>query len=238
MMKKIIFFVFLVLIVTGVNAQKKKAWNKPFYDSYPYHFGFAFTMGELDFSVKHADNFNTLDSVFSIEGRPGAMFGASMVLNLKLADNWDLRFLPGLLFGQRKLNYIMKKPGNADTNRVSHTMKIETTLLEFPLLVKYRSTRESNYRPYVIMGITPAIDLAARKKIKDDERPKIRLNRPDVYFDIGAGLDNYLMFFKFSTELRFSFGLMDIVSHEQNTDYTEAFKRLGSKKVSLIIYFE
>lgn len=232
-MRKISLYILSFLLITAASAQDKKAWNKPFYDSYPYHFGFAFTLGELDFSVKHANDFNTNESVFSIEGKPGPLFGASMVLNLKLAENWDLRFLPGLLFGQRSLNYLMIK----DDDTVNHPMKIETTLLEFPLLVKYRAIRESNYRPYIVMGVTPAIDLAARKKIKEEDKPKIRLNKSDVYFEIGAGLDNYLKYFKFSTELRFSYGLLNIVKKD-GTPITEAYDRLGSKKVSLIIYFE
>jgi hypothetical protein len=232
-MRKISLYILLFLLITAASAQDKKAWNKPFYDSYPYHFGFAFTLGELDFSVKYANDFNTNDSVFSIEGKPGPLFGASMVLNLKLAENWDLRFLPGLLFGQRSLNYLMIK----DDDTVNHQMKIETTLLEFPLLLKYRAIRESNYRPYIVMGVTPAIDLAASKKIKEEDKPKIRLNKPDVYFEIGAGLDNYLKYFKFSTELRFSYGLLNIVKKD-GTPITEAYDRLGSKKVSLIIYFE
>ncbi len=251
MMRKFLVIIVAVLAITPVFSQKKQAWNKPFYDSYPYHFGFAFTFGMLDYSVSHVSDFNQYKYVFSIEGKPGALFGASMVVNLKISDNWDFRFIPGLHFGQRKLNYILidstRIPNQnnvlVDTAiRKSHTMKIESTLLQFPLLFKYRAQRESNYRPYVVFGFTPAIDLATKKKVKEEEKPKISLNKTDVYFDIGAGLDNYLKYFKFTTELRFSYGLMNIakplIENGIETEYTSAFKRLGSKQVSLIIYFE
>lgn len=235
-LKKLIFILFIIPI--GLYAQKPKAWNKPLYDAYPYHFGFAFSFGVLDFSVKHSDYFlnQNPDSIFSVEGIAKPLFGASMVTNLRLTENLDLRFIPGLYFGQRDLNYLhIPESGATDTSM--HTMKIESTFLQFPLLFKYRSTRENNYRPYLIFGASYGIDLAARKKIKMEEMPKIRLQRHDIFLELGAGIDYYLPFFKFSTELRFSYGLMNVVSYD-NTKYTKVYDKLGSKMVTLVIYFE
>jgi hypothetical protein len=56
-------------------------------------------------------------------------------------------------------------------------MKIESTLLQFPLLFKYRAQRESNYR-HMCFWFYPAIDLATKKKVKEEEKPKISLNKP------------------------------------------------------------
>ncbi|PKP08722.1 MAG: hypothetical protein CVU09_14280 [Bacteroidetes bacterium HGW-Bacteroidetes-4] len=235
-LKKLIFILFIIPI--GLYAQKPKAWNKPLYDVYPYHFGFAFSFGVLDFSVKHSDYFlnQNPDSIFSVEGIAKPLFGASMVTNLRLTENLDLRFIPGLYFGQRDLNYLhIPETGTTDTSM--HTMKIESTFLQFPLLFKYRSTRENNYRPYLVFGASYGIDLAARKKIKQEEMPKIRLQRHDIFLEMGAGIDYYLPFFKFSTELRFSYGLMNVVSYD-NTKYTRVYDKLGSKMVTLVIYFE
>jgi len=231
-------FILLLVLPLGVFAQKSKPWNKPLYDAYKWHYGFAFSAGVLDFSVKHADYINESDSVFSVEGLPKAVFGASMVGNLKLSPSLDLRFLPGLFFGQRNLDYfIIDNISGMDTTFRNHQMKIESTLLQFPFLVKYRSTRENNYRPYIVFGSSYSLDLASRKKIREEEQPKIRLNRQDVYLEIGAGLDYYLPFFKFSTELRFSYGLLNVVNYD-GKEYTKIFDRLGSKMLTLSIYFE
>lgn len=239
MVKRLSLIFLLILVVAGgVSAQKKKPWCKPFYDAEPYHFGFAFSLGKTSFCVSHSDEFNTLDTVYSVEYSRGALFGASMVFNLKISDNWDLRTLPGLAFTQRTLTYLLNDDlVPSDGALRSHDMKIESTFLQFPTLMKYRSTRESNYRPYIYMGINPAFDLAARKKVKADELPKIRLNKFDVYAEIGIGLDNYLKYFKYSTEIKFSFGLMDMVKQD-GTEYTRAFSRLGSKMVTLVLCFE
>lgn len=229
----------ILLFPLLLSAQKSKVWNKPLYDAYPYHFGFAFYLGTLDFSVDHSALFDDPDNtVYSVEGRPGATGGVSMVGNLRLNQNFDLRFTPGMIFGQRNLDYRYLKITSFDTAIVDHTMKLETTLLQFPLSIKYRAIRENNYRPYFVFGVNYVIDLASRKKIKEEEKPKIRLHQHDVMLEAGFGVDNYLPFFKFSAELRFSYGLMNLVKYD-NTDFTsKTFDRLGSKMVSLIIFFE
>ena len=51
------------------------------------------------------------------------------------------------------------------------------------------------------------------------------------------GLDNYLKYFKYSTELKFSYGLLDMVKQD-GTEYTRAYRRLGSKMVTLVLCFE
>ncbi len=234
-MKKLLFILLLIPVV--LSAQKSKPWHKALYDAYPYHFGFSFSAGILDFSVSHSDYFLNQDTIYSVEGHAKPLFGASMVGNMRLTDNWDLRFTPGLHFGQRNLDYLIREIKNTDTSFYSHTMKIASTLLQFPILLKYRSTRQNNYRPYVIFGVNYAIDLAARKKIKEEEQPKIRLNRNDIYLEMGFGVDYYMPYFKFSTEIRFSYGLLNVVNYD-NTQYTNVFDRLGSKKLTFIIYFE
>jgi hypothetical protein len=235
-LKKLIFI--MLMLPLALFAQKSKVWNKPLYDAYPYHFGFAFNLGVLDFSVKHSDYFASAanDSIFSVEGQARPLFGASMVANYRLSNSFDLKFVPGLYFGQRDLNYLYI-PEQGLTDTVLHTMKIESTFLQFPLLIKYRAVRQNNYRPYFVFGASYGIDLAARKKIKEEEKPKIRLERHDIFLEMGFGIDYYLPYFKLSTELRFSYGLMNVVSYD-DTQYTQVYDKLGSKMVSLIVYFE
>lgn len=229
-------------------AQKKVLLNKPKYDNYRYHFGFALGLNTMDFTIHNAGNFlnpntvyidttnNQQYSINSIENirRPG--FNINIVTNLKINENWDLRFTPGLCFGQRDLDYSVKFDVK-DTTLSHHVMRIESTFLQFPIYLKYRAKRLNNYRPYIIGGISYNYDLASQKKIKEAEKPKIRLIRSDIYLEMGFGIDYYLTYFKFSTELRFSLGMNDVVKHDE-TGYTHAIERMNSKIVSLIFYFE
>lgn len=234
----IILVLLLPLLVFG---QKQKVWNKPLYDSHLYHFGFSFSAGTLDFSVDHHKDFlkeSVFDTIYSVEGLRKPIFGASIVTNLKLNDNFDLRFIPGLAFGQRDLEYLNNVPDEqGNENYYIHAMKIESTFLQFPLLIKYRAVRQNNYRPYIIAGVNYTLDLATRKKVKEEEKPKIRLNKHDVLLEAGFGVDSYLPYFKFSTEIKFSYGLMNMINYD-DTQYSTVFNRLGTKMVTVAIYFE
>lgn len=239
--RKNIILLLILLLPISLFAQKKKLWNKPLYDSYRYHFGFSFSLGILDFSVDHSLNFAHSDTMYSVLGKPKASFGAYIVGNLKLSDHFDLRFIPGISFGQRDLVYLIKKKENIFDY---HNMRIESTFLHFPLYIKYRAIRESNYRPYIIFGANYLVDLATRKKVKEQEKPKIRLNRHDIILEAGFGVDFYLPYFKFSSQLTFGYGLLNMVNYsypvedKENEPYANVFKRLGTKMVTLSIYFE
>ena len=92
--------------------------------------------------------------------------------------------------------------------------KLESSFLEFPLLLKYKGDRLNNVRPYLIGGLNFRYDLAAKKEYDADKPVYMRLKRPDLYYEAGGGLDFYLKFFKFSVELKMSNGIRDILINE------------------------
>jgi hypothetical protein len=159
-MNRIHIFIFLLISTLYVNAQEGRfAWNKPNYDKYPFHFGFAVGYNQMQFKIiPDAKLLTSFDSVYSVESydRPG--FNIHIVGNLRLGENFDLRFIPGLAFGQRDLHYRHRIIEGNDTSITNHVMKVESTHLVFPLYVKYRSKRLNNWRPYLLFGeTTPGI---------------------------------------------------------------------------------
>ena len=120
----------------------------------------------------------------------------------------DIRFLPGVSFGQRVIRYY--KNGVIYNDQ----QKLESSFLEFPLLLKFKGDRLNNVRPYVIRGLNFRYDLAAKKEFDDDKPVYIRLKRPDLYYEVGAGLDFYLTYFKLSIELKMSNGIGDVLVKE------------------------
>lgn len=231
-----ILFILLTALNTTTNGQKKQVWNKPLYDEYPYHYGFALGLNSFTMRSVNSPTFFTLDTVYSIETAKQPGFSILMVGNLRLSKDFDLRFTPGLVFGQRNLHYLLKENQTTDNLR-EHIMRIESTYATFPLLLKYRSIRLNNYRPYILAGINYAFDLESEKKIRDEEHPKIRLLRHDVYLEAGLGVDYYFPFFKFATELKISIGMLNMVRYD-HTEYTRALEKLNSRIVSLLFYFE
>lgn len=231
------FFIAILFLVSSAIcfAQIERPKNLPKYDAKLLHFGFTLGINTMDFTIKHSDMFNSLDSLDLIECRRQPGFNISVVTSLRLGEYWDLRFLPGLSFGQRNMEYSYWD-ARARIYQ-THVMKIESTFLDFPLILKYKSKRINNFRPYVIFGNNFVYDLASQKEVKEEEKPKIRLRPFDVYAQVGMGCDFYLQFFKFSTEIKYGVGLLDIIKPD-GTRYTTSIDRMNSKMVMLLFHFE
>ena len=119
--------------------------------------------------------------------------------------------------------------------------RLESSFLEFPLLLKLKGDRLNNVRPYVIGGFNYRYDLAAKKDFDDEKPVYIRIKKPDLYYELGAGLDFYLPYFKLSVELKMSNGLSDILVKEVSPKYPEyvnAIEKMKSQIWVLSFHFE
>lgn len=226
--------IFFLLITSVGFAQKPRIQNLPKYDIKPYHFGFALCANKMDFSFKPVENFKELDSIFVIDPQPQWGFNIGIVSNLRLGQSFDLRFLPTLSFGDRILNYTVVEN---DTFRITRAKKIESTFVDFPFMLKYKSERINNVRAYVTTGICYSLDLASQAKKKDRKKDLIKLKQNDLLYQFGVGFDFYLTYFKFATELKMSYGVRDLLERD-NTVYTNSIKRLNSKIFQISFLFE
>jgi hypothetical protein len=231
--KSILTLIFSGILVTGL-AQVKKPQNDPTYDFKWLHFGFTVGLNTMDFSFHRP----ATPPLFADVSRISPGFQVSIVSELRLADYWSLRFLPGITFGQRTISFYEI----TDTiNVLDRKMEVESNYIDFPLLIKYKSKRVNNYRPYLIGGLTARYDMAARKDYEEGSNVFVRLKKFDLCYEFGFGLDNYLQYFKFSTELKVSVGLRDMLVHEPAIDapqYAGSIERLGSYVVMLCFHFE
>jgi hypothetical protein len=239
-MKKIILYLFIFSSIIS-HAQQKHIQNLPDFEYRWLHFGFTIGTNVMDFGITKADDFfneNTFNQIYSIECQSNTGFHLGPVSNLHLGEYFDLRLLINLSFGQRNLTYLtVDDTASQNPSLTSHTMKLASTYLEFPLLLKYKAMRLNNYKPYLIAGINPKIDLAAQKKIKEEEMPKIRLKNVDLAWEIGFGIDFYLPYFKFSPEIKYSRGINDMIVRDK-TQYTSSIKKMNSNIWMLSFHFE
>lgn len=239
-MKKLLS-ILLIFCSFSILAQKKQPQNLPLLDKKPMHFGFTVGTNMMNFTIDKADNFFSLtefNQIYAIECKSNVGFHLGPISNLRINDYFHLRLLVDLSFGQRDLKYWMVKDTTAANPVITtHVMKLSSAYIEFPLLLKYKSMRLNNFSPYLIGGIDPKIDLAAQKKIKDEELPKIKLNKFDVDYELGCGVDFYLPYFRFSAELKYSVGLLN-TSVSDGTQYTDAIKRMNSRIWMISFHFE
>ena len=204
-----------------------------------YHFGFSLGFNRMDFTLRTIEDFDDLglggfteptpefDTLFSVLTRPQDGFNIGIVSNLKLTPHLDLRFVPTLAFGDRSIVY----SGYKNSVPITRTQHLESTFLDFPLHLKFKSSRMTNTRVYVTGGLKYSYDLASAQDKEDfEEEVLARLRKNDLYLELGAGFDYYFFFFKFSTEIKASFGMRDMLVRD-NTMFSNSIDRLNSKIV-------
>lgn len=232
---QIIILILVVLMGSVASAQKKKPLNRSWYDEKPLHFGFSIGFNTMDFRVVPDQDYYSADSLFPEVALLSPGINIQIVMDYHPAEYWDIRFLPGVSFGQRRLNYYFS------TEVYDDQQVVESSFLEFPFLLKYKGSRLNNIRPYLIGGLNFRYDLAGRKGFDDDKDVFIRLHRSDLYYELGAGLDFYLPYFKLAIELKMSNGLRDVLVRENAPGYPEyvnAIDKLRSQMWVLAFHFE
>jgi len=237
MQKQIKYFIILILFIGASNSygqMRKKPQNLINYDFKKLHFGFTLGINELNFNIKKNSNTLTNDTLLTLLSNSQKGFNLGIVSNLRVGKFTDLRFIPTLVFGERNLNY-----GFIDSNGVSdeRVKKIESTLIDFPIYIKYKSARYNNFRAYVIGGVKYSIDLASQNKINDEGQEIVKLKKNDLMGEIGFGLDFYLEYFKFSPQIKLSHGFLNLIS-EDETVYTQSINYLSTKGWMISFTFE
>ncbi len=217
-------------------SQVKKPWNIPGLDGKTIHFGFSIGINSMDYRIKRTLNTYTtptdtgifIPDVSSIMP-PG--FQVQVVSDLRLGDNLNLRFLPGITFGQRSLSFYRLADHSKDIS-----IDMSSAFLDFPLSLKYRAKRLNNYRPYILGGLNYRYNMSSRNV----EEIIIQTKPGDLYAEAGIGIDWYLPFFKLSTEIKVGVGLRDILIYKTNDKprYLNSLDGLRSYIVSFSFHFE
>tara|TARA_B000000437_G_scaffold169010_1_gene125212 strand:+ start:523 stop:1239 length:717 start_codon:yes stop_codon:yes gene_type:complete len=238
MQKKTKYFIVVILIILSANnafSQKyKKPQNLVRYDFQKIHFGFTLGINELNFNLLKNTNTITNDTLKTIYTKSLKGFNLGIVSNLRLGKYLDLRFVPALIFGERHLSYGFNDSLNISNDEIK---KIESTLLDFPVYLKYKSERYNNFRAYVLTGIKYSLDLASKDEIDDEGQEIVKLKKNDLMGEIGFGLDFYLEYFKFSPQIKISYGLLNLLTND-STIYTESINKLTTNGWMLSFTFE
>jgi hypothetical protein len=254
--KRIILIVALSFFGRVLFAQWFAIPNMTTFDDRRLHFGFTLGINTMDFGFSHYNTLNdnpsfNIDSVKMYQDEINAVnhavradiaslvpgFTVGIVSNLRLTKNLDLRFIPGLSFGNRKIIY------NVPIHDFYEPIKIKefqarATFLDFPLLLKYKSNRIVNHRPYMLGGVALRYDISKTPNVEI-----LQLKKTQFSIEAGMGWDLYLQFFRLSTELKYSFGLgnnlsSDLPKYPQYKYYQMAIKRLSSNIFTLSFHFE
>jgi len=226
-----VLLMLFVLCVQSVEAQNSKTINLTSYDESKIHYGFLLGGHSSKYRIDYADDFVTpqFDSLHSIVPNNLGGFKVGFVVNFHLLQYLDFRILPAAGFYQNSLTYRF-------TNGTLIEELRDPTYVELPLLFKYKSVRRGNTRMYLIGGINPSMQAVSTKE-KEDNREKLKIKKYNVAFEFGVGLDLYQAYFKFSPEIRYSYGLMNVLDSEENS-FSAGLKRITLHNITFYITFE
>jgi Outer membrane protein beta-barrel domain len=213
--------------------------NLPNYDSRKFHFGFFLALNYGGFRARHSDFFKQqlLDTVpnpdkfVSVNPVPSTGFTTGFIVSMRLNEVTELRMHPAVSFYQRAVEYRY-----ADTAKKPSLELSQSTFsfVEIPILVKYKSTRRKNTRMFIVGGLKPGFEVGSkRKEISPDN---LRTTSVDVQVDYGFGVDMYYPLFKFSPEIRFSHGLLNMAYDDDNI-FRRSLGRLYTHTVTLYLNF-
>lgn len=219
-------------------AQERKIQNRPFLDDRVWHYGFLVGLHVQDLALAN----NGLPYI-NQEGRaeywyadvpeytPG--FSVGVLGEIKANDWLSVRMIPTMHFGDKRVVFKEQRSGK------EVDQYIKSTYLSVPVDLKISAMRFNNYRPYFVVGMAPVVDLTVKKG------KELLMKRTDLMFEIGMGLDLYYPFFKMIPELKFCFGLDNVLDRNRSdlTDasllkYSQAVDKARSSMIVLTLYFE
>ena len=210
----------------GLAQQKKytRVFHE-FYDEKPLHFGFLFGFASSNFNLSTRAELPTGTYLYSPRNF-GFQIGG--LANYALSPHWEVKSGVNIALYDRQLS--LDAGGG-----VPEVLTRESTWLEIPALIKYRSIRRKNHRVYMTGGLKFGIEANVKKKSS-----ALTTNIADLSLEYGFGLEQFFQFFKFTPEIRFSHGLVNMYSApgRAGTPWYMNVNNLKTHTVGLIINFE
>lgn len=229
----------VIMVFVGVGMASAK-WgepvlNRPYADLKRVHLGFSVGMHIQDLSFTHSGFHSETGSEWQVEVpnfSPG--FCVNVLGDLRLNHFFNLRLTPGMYFGSKTVMMMDLNDGREERQDV------KSAYVVVPLDLKISGFRYIQSRPYLTVGGMATFDVS--KKRNDF----LKFNQTDFFVTVGLGCDFYLPYFKFIPEIKFCFGLTDILKHDRpdmvdnpgDFAVTQSLKKAKSNMVVITFYFE
>ncbi|MBO4664681.1 MAG: PorT family protein [Bacteroidaceae bacterium] len=217
-----------------VSAQTRKVMFRPYIDQRRFHYGFLIGTHMQDLEIKQNGYKDENGNQWFVEVpnyEPG--FSVGILGEMYLTKHLSLRLIPTMHFGTKNLTF------RNELNAKKQYMSMKSTYISLPLDLKFSAERFNNYRPYMMAGVNPTLDLTIKRQ------KELLLKSFDCYLEAGLGCDFYAPWFKFIPEIKFCYGLRNIIDKDRTdiTDkdmliFTESVNSGRSKMIVLTLYFE
>lgn len=241
-MKKIIILSlgFVLIFSSNLFAQKDRIEYQPNVDKKKLHFAYYLGLNKKGFKISY-DTSNALISdlksdYITVEESVG--FNIGLVVGYNLNENIAVHFEPGLSSNTKKITFSQDVVGTG----VNNVRDVPGTYLRLPLLLKLSTNRLDNMRAFVIGGVSYDYNFSSNQNSVDDNISgnQFRMKTNNFMYEVGIGVDIYLMWFKFSPSIRgvFAFNNELVYDDIPSSPFTGPIDYFGTRGVFLNFTFQ
>ncbi|MEC7752565.1 MULTISPECIES: outer membrane beta-barrel protein [unclassified Roseivirga] len=228
-----IITLFLLCVCAALGAQSRKqgvTLHRIDSDKKKTQYGFFLGAHQNYYGIRYSEAFESTqyDQIHSVVSEKSAGFNLGFMVNFRLADQFTLRLVPVKIGLYQNTVAYHNVDGSVDRQL------IESTRVEPGIFLKYRSIRRENSRMYIIAGVSGSLRAGKEDLVTNTDRLEIR--RMDAKAEIGFGLERYFEFFKFSPEIRYARGFMNVMNNSSNF-YHDGISRITTHNFSLYLHF-
>lgn len=234
MLRKVLLLVLILASTTHLFSQREKVLKLPSFDKPLFHYGFYLGMNSNGYKVSYKPSFVTKPEV---EVQSSVGFNVGLIADLKLHNNFNLRFEPGLMSNTKTLVF-NHMSGETESRR---TREVGATFLHLPIILKASTNRMNNIRPYVLGGISYDYNFSSNENNNDDNfAGNFRTKTSNLFYEVGIGIDLYLNYFKLSPSIRGVFAINNELKYDNSSPspWTDPIDFLGTRGVFLHLAFE
>jgi len=237
-MKYVLSTFFILCSIQFSNAQifsKERVLNNENFDKARLSYGYYLGFNVYDY------NFDYYTDVKDIQVLKSTGFNVGLLGNLRINDYIDIRIEPGLVISRRELNYSQTFFTGIDFEDKDLSREIQSTFIHIPLLVKFSSKRINNVKPFIVAGISTALNLSSQQENPDDNSKNIfRVTKNNLYYELGIGIDLYLTWFKFTPSIRGVFSMQDelIKDIDPNSRWTRNISQMQTRGLFINFTFQ
>jgi len=237
-MKKISVLFILLIVTQTASAQlfsKEKIKNQENFDKDFLTWGYFIGFNSYDFKFEYEQDLK------DIEVQTNLGFGVGLIGDMRINDYFNLRFEPGLYITQRNLLYNQSSFDTIAFTDADLYREVKSTYIHLPLLLKVSTKRINNFKPFIVGGLSTAINLSSNEENPDDNSVgQFRTKRAMYFYELGFGVDFYLYWFKFTPTIRGVFALNDelVRDVDPNSPWTSNISTMKTRGVFLNFTFQ
>lgn len=239
-MRKYIIIICLFISATSVAQNmfgKNPYKNQQEFDKQRIHWGYFLGFNTYNYKINYTEGYEIKNSSQEIQVKTSGGFNVGFVTSLRVNEYLSLRFEPGLYYGKKQLFF----PQLAESTITSNVRTINSTYLNFPLLLKFSALRTGNIRPYLAGGFSKSLNLGSNQDSKDDNYAgKFRVKKWTNNYELGLGIDFYFEHFKFTPSVRGVFGMGDELVRDRNAQspWTGGIESMKTRAILVNFTFE